>query len=305
MFLFLVFSWPIFFCMSSNTDKSSQKRLQASTATTIISISLVLFMLGLLGLIILHANKLSDYVKENIGFSVIIKEEVKEPSILEFQKTLDTKEFVKSTEYITKEQAAKDLTDELGEDFVGFLGYNPLLASIDIRLNADYANNDSLKVLEKKLLSNNVVKEVFYHKSLVDMVNSNIRKISVVLLAFSIVLLLISIALINNTIRLSVYSKRFIIKTMQLVGATHSFISKPFILKSLLHGMVSAVIAIILLVVVLYFSRQAVPELIELQQIDLYLSLFAIVSLLGLLITGISTAFAVGRYLGMKQYKVH
>lgn len=305
MFLFLVFSWPIFFCMSSNTDKSSQKRLQASTATTIISISLVLFMLGLLGLIILHANKLSDYVKENIGFSVIIKEEVKEPSILEFQKTLDTKEFVKSTEYITKEQAAKDLTDELGEDFVGFLGYNPLLASIDIRLNADYANNDSLKVLEKKLLANNVVKEVFYHKSLVDMVNSNIRKISVVLLAFSIVLLLISIALINNTIRLSVYSKRFIIKTMQLVGATHSFISKPFILKSLLHGMVSAVIAIILLVVVLYFSRQAVPELIELQQIDLYLSLFAIVSLLGLLITGISTAFAVGRYLGMKQYKVH
>lgn len=305
MFLFLVFSWPIFFCMSSNTDKSSQKRLQASTATTIISISLVLFMLGLLGLIILHANKLSDYVKENIGFSVIIKEEVKEPSILEFQKTLDTKEFVKSTEYITKEQAAKDLTDELGEDFVGFLGYNPLLASIDIRLNADYANNDSLKVLEKKLLANNVVKEVFYHKSLVDMVNSNIRKISIVLLAFSIVLLLISIALINNTIRLSVYSKRFIIKTMQLVGATHSFISKPFILKSLLHGMVSAVIAIILLVVVLYFSRQAVPELIELQQIDLYLSLFAIVSLLGLLITGISTAFAVGRYLGMKQYKVH
>lgn len=305
MLLFLVFSCPIFFCMSSNTDKASQKRLQASTATTIVSISLVLFMLGLLGLIILHANKLSDYVKENIGFSVIIKEEVKEPSILEFQKTLDTKEFVKSTEYITKEQAAKDLTEELGEDFVGFLGYNPLLASIDIRLNAEYANNDSLKVLEKKLLSSNVVKEVFYHKSLVDMVNSNIRKISLVLLAFSIVLLLISIALINNTIRLSVYSKRFIIKTMQLVGATHSFISKPFILKSLLHGIVSALIAIILLVVVLYFSRQAVPELIELQQIDLYLSLFAIVSLLGLLITGISTAFAVGRYLGMKQYKVH
>ena len=214
--------------MSGNEDKSSQKRLQASTVTTIISISLVLFMLGLLGLIILHAGKLSDYVRENIGFSVIIKEEIKEPAILEFQKKLDTESFVKSTDYITREQAAEDLTKELGEDFVDFLGYNPLLPSIDIRLNAEYANNDSLKILESKLLANNVVKEVFYHKSLVDMVNRNIKRISLVILSFSLVLLLISIALINNTIRLSVYSKRFIIKAMQLVGATRSFIRKPW-----------------------------------------------------------------------------
>lgn len=291
--------------MSSNEDKSGRKKLQASTVTTIISISLVLFTLGLLGLIILHANKLSNYVKENIGFSVIIKENVKEPDILEFQKKLDTESFVKSTEYITREQAAEDLTKDLGEDFVDFLGYNPLLASIDIRLKADYANNDSLKVLEKRLLKNDLVKEVYYQKSLVDMVNSNIRKIGFVILSFSAILLIISIALINNTIRLSVYSKRFIIKTMQLVGATRGFISKPFIFKSLIHGLVSSFIAIILLGVVLWFSQQALPELVDLQDIDLFLTLFGMVTILGLTLTGLSTILAVSRYLHIKTYKVH
>ncbi|HLO92510.1 MAG TPA: permease-like cell division protein FtsX [Lentimicrobium sp.] len=291
--------------MSGREDKSSQRRLQASTVTTIISISLVLFMLGLLGLIVLHAGKLSDYVRENIGFSVIIKENIKEPQIIEFQKKLDTEAFVKSTRYITKEEAAEDLKKELGEDFIDFLGYNPLLPSLDIRLNADYANNDSLQVLEKQLLKSRLVKEVFYHKSLVDMVNRNIRRISLVLLFFSSVLLLISVALINNTIRLSVYSKRFIIKTMQLVGATRPFISRPFILKSLMHGLISAIIAIGLLLVVLYFSRQALPELVDLQQVDMFISLFGIVMLLGLVITGFSTLFAVVRYLNLKSYKIH
>lgn len=291
--------------MSGIEDKSSQRRLQTSTVTTIISISLVLFMLGLLGLIVLHAEKLSDIVKENIGFSVIIKENAKEPAILEFKKKLDAENYVKSTDYITKEQAAETLTKELGEDFIDFLGYNPLLASIDIRLKAEYANNDSLKLLETKLLKNNIVKEVFYQKSLVELVNRNLRRISLVILSFSAVLLLISVALINNTIRLSVYSKRFIIKTMQLVGATRLFISKPFIYKSLLHGFISSIIAISLLAVVLYFSQQTLPELVELQDIDLFLSLFALVSALGLVITGLSTLFAVGRYLNVRQEKIH
>ncbi|MBL7904203.1 MAG: hypothetical protein JNL22_04200 [Bacteroidales bacterium] len=291
--------------MSRNEDKLSRRRLQTSTVTTIISISLVLFMLGLLGLIVLHAKKLSDYVKENIGFSVIIKEEIKEPGILEFQKMLDLEPFVKSTEYITREQAAEELTKDLGEDFVGFLGYNPLLASIDIRLNAEYANNDSLKMLEKRLLTNRIVKEVFYHKSLVDLVNQNIRRISIVLLAFSLVLLLISVALINNTIRLSVYSKRFIIKSMLLVGATQRFVRRPFLLKSLLHGLLSALIAIVLLGVVLWFSRKALPELVDLQDIDMFLSLFGIVSLLGLLITGISTLFAVRRFIRISNDRLY
>lgn len=291
--------------MSRNEDKISKRRLQTSTATTIISISLVLFMLGLLGLIVLHAQKLSDYVKENIGFSVIIKEDVKEPGIIEFQKKLDIEPFVKSTEYITPERAAKELTEDLGEDFVGFLGYNPLLASIDVRLKADYANNDSLAMLEKKLLAKPVVKEVFYHKSLVELVNQNIRRIGLVILAFTAVLLLISIALINNTIRLSVYSKRFIIRSMQLVGATQAFIRKPFLLKSLLHGLISAVIAILLLGVVLYFSRQVLPELVDLQDIDMILSLFGIVTALGLIITGLSTLFAVRKFLKISHDRLY
>lgn len=291
--------------MARSEDKISRRRLQTSTATTIISISLVLFMLGLLGLIVLHAHKLSDYVKENIGFSVIIKEDIKEAGIIEFQKKLDLEPFVKSTDYITRERAAKELTESLGEDFVDFLGYNPLLASIDIRLKADYANNDSLAMLEKKLLANPLVKEVFYHKSLVELVNQNIRRISFVLLAFTLVLLLISIALINNTIRLSVYSKRFIIRSMQLVGATQRFIRKPFLLKSLWHGLISAIIAIILLSVVLYFSRSALPELFDMQDIDMFLSLFGIVTLLGLFITGFSTLFAVRKFLRISQDRLY
>jgi cell division transport system permease protein len=291
--------------MARTEDRISRRRLQTSTATTIISISLVLFMLGLLGLIVLHAQKLSNYVKENIGFSVIIKEDIKETGIIEFQKKLDLEPFVKSTDFITRERAAKELTESLGEDFVDFLGYNPLLASIDIRLKADYANNDSLSMLEKKLLANPVVKEVFYHKSLVELVNQNIRRISLVLLAFTAVLLLISIALINNTIRLSVYSKRFIIRSMQLVGATQRFIRKPFLFKSLWHGFISAIIAIILLVVVLYFSRQALPELVDMQDVDMFLSLFGIVTLLGLFITGLSTLFAVRKFLRISQDRLY
>ncbi|MDY0344064.1 MAG: permease-like cell division protein FtsX [Lentimicrobium sp.] len=291
--------------MARSDDRLNRRRLQTSTATTIISISLVLFMLGLLGLIVLHANKLSDYVKENIGFSVIIREEVKEPAIIEFQKKLDLQPYVKSTQYISKEQAAADLTKDLGEDFVDFLGYNPLLASVDIHLKANYANNDSLIMLEQELIKNRVVKEVFYHKSLVDLVNSNIRKISIVLLFFTLILLLISIALISNTIRLSVYSKRFIIKSMLLVGATQAFIRKPFLLKSLLHGLISALIAILLLAVVLYFSRSALPELVDLQDIDMFLSLFGIVTVLGLIITGISTLFAIRRYLRISNDKLY
>ena len=291
--------------MARSDDRLNRRRLQTSTATTIISISLVLFMLGLLGLIVLHANKLSDYVKENIGFSVIIKEEVKEPAIIEFQKKLDLQPYVKSTQYISKEQAAEDLTKDLGEDFVDFLGYNPLLATVDIHLKANYANNDSLVMIEQELIKNQVVKEVFYHKSLVELVNSNISKISIVLLFFTLILLLISIALISNTIRLSVYSKRFIIKSMLLVGATQAFIRKPFLLKSLLHGLISAVIAVVLLAVVLYFSRSALPELVDLQDIDMFLTLFGMVTVLGLIITGISTLFAIRRYLRISNDKLY
>lgn len=286
--------------MSKAEDKYSKRRLKSSYITTVVSITLVLFMLGMLGLIILHAKKLSDYVKENIGFSIIMKENVKEAGIIQLQKTLDASNYVKSTEYITKEKAAEELTKDLGEDFIDFLGYNPLLPSIDLRLKAEYANIDSLDIIEKDLLANKNVKEVFYQKSLVHLINKNLKKISIIILGFSILLLIIAIALINNTIRLSVYSKRFLIKSMQLVGATQAFIRRPFILKGILHGIMGAFIAILLLVGILYFSQQEIPELVNLQDADLFISIFGFVILLGIIISWISTFFAVKKYLNLK-----
>ncbi len=286
--------------MSKQEVKFSKRRLRSSYMTTIVSISLVLFLLGLLGLIGFHAKKLSEFVKENIGFSVMMKDEVKEARIIELQKSLDLTAFVKSTEYITKEKAAADLSKDLGEDFIGFLGYNPLLPSIDVRLEAEYANIDSLAIIEQQLMKNPNVKEVFYQKSLVHLVNQNIRKISFVLLGFSALLLIISIALINNTIRLSVYSKRFLIKSMQLVGATQFFIRKPFVINGIIHGLIAALIAIILLLGILYFSQKEIPEMINLQDIDLFLSLFGFVTLLGIIISWLSTYLAVRKYLRSK-----
>lgn len=262
-------------------------------------------MMGMLGLIILHAQKLSDYVKENIGFSIIMKEDVKEAGIIQLQKTLDASEFVKSTEYITQEKAAEIMQEDLGENFIEFLGYNPLLPSIDLRLQADYANIDSLQVIEGELLKNPNVKEVWYQKSLVNLINKNIRRISIILLAFSLLLLLISIALINNTIRLSVYSKRFLIRSMQLVGATQQFIRKPFILQGLLQGIYSALIAILLLMGVIYLLQEEIPELVILQDINLFMILFVLVILLGLVISWFSTFFAVRKYLRMRTDELY
>ena len=285
---------------SSNTEKYTKRSVRSSYLSTVISVSLVLFMLGLLGLTILYANKLSIYVKENIGFTVILKEDVKPADITQFQKSLDASRYVKSTNFITKEEAAKTLQEDLGEDFVEFLGYNPLLSSIDVHLKADYANADSISNIEAALLKNEEVKEVYYQKSLVDLVNKNVKTIGLILLVFSSLLMIICIALINNSIRLSIYSKRFLIKTMQLVGATQGFIRKPFIFRGIKHGIYGAFIAILLLSGVIYLMQKQIPELIELQDIDLFVTLFAFVILLGVFITFVSTWLAVRKYVRLK-----
>ena len=287
--------------MSNKEEKYNRRRLASSYLTTIVSISLVLFMLGLLGLVILHAKKLSEHIKENISFSIIINEDVKEAGIKQLQKLLDASVFVKSTEYITKEEAAKDLSEQLGEDFIDFLGYNPLLPSIDLHLKAEYANPDSLIKIENQLVSNKIVKEIFYQKSLVYLINENLKKISFIILGFAILLMIISIALINNTIRLSVYSKRFIIKSMQLVGATQGFIRRPFVLRGIVNGIYGALTAIVLLTGILYFSQKEIPELIEIQDVNLLISLFGIVIILGIIITWLSTFLAVQKYLRIKN----
>jgi len=293
--------------MSSKEDTYYKKRISGSYLTSLISITLVLFTLGIIGLIVLQARSLSNYIKENIGFEIIMKQGVKEADILYLQKTLDLEPFVKTTEYITKEEASERLTSMLGEEFTGFMGEedNPLLPSIDIRFNADWANNDSLAVIEKTILANQIVKEVYYQKSLVHIINKNVRRISLILFGFSLLLLFIAMALINNTIRLSVYSKRFTIRSMKLVGATERFIRRPFVLKGVLQGIISAVLAMLLISIIIIALKNNIPEFAVLIVPKLIVLLFFIILLIGVLFAGFSTFFAVNKYLRMRTEKLY
>jgi cell division transport system permease protein len=281
-------------------DNTIQRRLTASYFTSVVSITLVLFLLGLAGILILNAKKLSDYVRENIGISVYINDDAKEVDVFSLQKTLDAKKYVKETRYITREQAAEDFQKELGEDFVEFLGYNPLPSSIDVKLHASYANPDSFAVLEKEFRAYPQVADVAYQKDLVYAVNLNIRKISIAILVFSVLLFLIAITLINNTIRLTVYSKRFIIRTMQLVGAHHYLIRRPFLVKGITQGVVAAVFAILLLLAAIIITEKQLEGLFSFQDFRILGIIFAIILVIGVLIAWFSTLLSVNKYLKMK-----
>lgn len=283
--------------MAHKQEEYDSSRLRSSYITTIVSITLVLFSIGVVGLMLLHAKKLSDYVKENIGFSVIMNKNVKEADVLYLQKKLDALPYVKSTEFISEDKAAEIFQKELGEDFVTFIGYNPLHTTIEVHLKAEYAKAEQFDAIEKDLMNNENVKEVSYQRSLVELVNDNVRKISLVILAFSLLLILIAVALINNTIRLSVYSRRFLIKSMQLVGATEGFIRRPFVRTEVFHGLLAAIIANGMLVGVIYLARKEIPEIVSLQSADLFALLFLFVILTGVLLTWLSSYFAVRRFL--------
>lgn len=285
--------------MKKQAEKLTLGRLRTAYATTVVSITLVLFMLGLLGLIVFYAQKISTHVKENIGFTIIMKPEANEARIIQLQKQLEVANFVKSSEYITKEQAAVQMKTYLGEDFISFLGINPLLPSIEVKLVARYANNDSLKVVSDRIMQNLSVKEVLYQKSLVQELNNNITLIGGILLGFSILLLLIAFALISNTIRLAVYSHRFLIRSMLLVGATSRFIRKPFILKGIAQGAVAALLAITLLTALVITVRNQIPDLIALDDWMAFILLALGVIVAGILLAGISTILAVRRYIHM------
>lgn len=281
-------------------NKYASRRLRTSYVSTVMSLSLVLFMLGLLTIVILHARRLADYVKENIELNVFLNDEVKDVEIAALTKELDASRFVKSTKYITVEEAAKKLQKDIGEDFVSFLGYNPLFPSIDVHLHAQYANPDSIKLIENSLAGNKLIKEIRYEPSLVDLVNKNLNMISLIILVFSSLLAIIAVALINNTIRLSLYSKRFLIRSMQLVGATKGFIRRPFLLKGMVHGCYGAIIANLMLAGVLYVAQQQVPDLFVLQDLKLVAELFLAVIVGGVLISFISTWMAVRKYIRLK-----
>ena len=283
----------------------ASKKTKTIYISTIFSITLVLLMLGVLGLILVHAKNLSNYVKENIVLNIIVDEGAKEADVLQFQKDLNANPAVKQTLYVNKELAAKNLTQDLGEDFVNFLGYNPLLSTVDVYLKADYANNKSIDALKATISKNPVVKEVIYQSSLIDMVNKNINTIGLIVLGFAAILLVISIALINNTIRLAIYSQRFLIKSMQLVGATKNFIRKPFIFWAMLRGLIASFIAILILLGLLYYAQKEIPEIIILRNYTEFgIVLLGLIGM-GIFITALSTTFAVSKYLRLKIYDLY
>jgi cell division transport system permease protein len=283
--------------MSNTNSVKPKKTLKTFYISTIFSISLVLVMVGLLGLIVLHGKNLSNFVKENIVLNVVIKENAGDNEIFTLQSNLEKNESIKSTQFISKESAAKNLSNDLGEDFVKFLGYNPLSASIDVYLKADFANKERIQKLVTKLKKKEIVKDVIYQESLIDMVNENLKSISLVIIAFGFTLLLIAIALINNTIRLAMYSQRFIIRSMQLVGATKGFIRKPYIVSGMIHGLLGGIVAILLLLSTLYIAKTEMPELAMLQNYVEFGVLFAAIILMGIIISIFSTYFAVNKYL--------
>jgi len=282
----------------SEYELSTQKRKTKSVyVSTVISIALVLLVTGMLGLLLVHAKNLSKYVKENIVLNVIVNDGTSEGDVLTLQKDLDKDPYVLRSEYISKEIAAKNLKADLGEDFVQYLGHNPLLPSLDVYMKENYANTDSIKTFIEKISKNNKIKEVVYQASLIDMVNKNVRIIGIIVLAFAVILLIIAVALINNTIRLAIYSQRFLIKSMQLIGATKNFIRTPFITYGVIHGLLGSLIAILLLILTLKFAQQQIPELIFLRNWFEFAVIFLGVILLGILISGLSTYFAVTKYL--------
>jgi cell division transport system permease protein len=257
-------------------------------------------MIGILGLVLVNAKKLSDYVREKIGFTLVLNENIKASDVVTLQNQLKSISGIKSIRYIDKETAEKELTEQLGEDFSGFLGYNPLFASIDVKLNARYTSQDSIQMLESEFLSLPYVKEVNYQKSLVNVINQNVGKISSVILIISMLLSLIFIALINNTIRISVYSQRFTINTMQMVGATNSFIRKPFLRRSFWLGIYGALIASALLFAMIYSYRNELQGIISVYDYNNIGLIFLILTLLGMAFSVISTFFAVNKFLKMK-----
>jgi cell division transport system permease protein len=268
--------------------------------TSSISTMLVLLLLGMVVFFVLSANNLSDYVRENIGFTVLMSDDMKEAEALKFQKELNGKAYVKESQYISKEQALKEQTEAMGTDPAEFLGYNPFTASIEIKLNAEYANTDSVAWIEKQILRNKKVMEVNYPQDLLDAVNRNIQRISILLLGLAALLTLISFALINNTIRLAIYSKRFLIHTMKLVGASWGFIRKPFLVRNLWIGILASVMADAVLLGMAYLLVKYEPKLIDIITPSTLLWVMLSVLLFGIFITWMCAYISINKYLRMK-----
>ena len=291
--------------MAGTFEKYQKRRLISSYFSVVISIALVLFLLGNLGLMIINAKKVSDLIKEQISLTIYLNDSAKKVEINQIQKSLELADYTKSINFVSKEEAAELMISETGEDFMDFVGYNPLQNSIDIHLKADYVTNDKLNEIASELSDKKFVDDVKFDENLIELMNKNVRKISYWVLIFSIVFTLISVLLINSSIRLAVYSKRFIIKTMQMVGATKSFIRKPFIYKNLQLGLAGALIANLALCVVFYQLDNYFPELTLSSAIEKLALLVLAVFGVGFIITWISTFIATQRFLNLKTDQLY
>jgi cell division transport system permease protein len=286
--------------MSSSYDKFQKRRLISSYFSVVLSVFLVLFLLGMLGLFVINSKKLADDFKEEIAMTIFFDNEANDTIIKAFESELQTAPFVKSFDYVTKNEAAKQHTDIIGEDFMNFLGANPLQNSFDIHLKADYIVNDSIAKIESRFRKNELISDIVYDKQLVNLVNDNIKKVSMRILIISGFLAFVAVLLINSSMRLSIYSNRFIIKTMQMVGATKSFIRKPFIWRSIKLGMIGAGLAIIALVATLYYINSTYPNLNILEEEFLTAAVLIGVLVVGIIITWLSTFFATQRFLNLR-----
>jgi cell division transport system permease protein len=286
--------------MSSNFDKFQKRRLISSYFSVVLSVFLVLFLLGVLGLFIINSKKLANDFKEKIAMTVFFKNEATDSVTKAFDTELKRAPFAKSYVYVTKEKAAKEHTDIIGEDFLTFLGENPLLNSYDIHLKADYVERDSIIIIENKLRKNTMIEDIVYDKQLVNLVNDNIKKVSMWILIISGFLAVIAVLLINSSLRLSIHSNRFIIKTMQMVGATKAFIRKPFVMRSVKLGMLGAALAIVALIALLLYVENNFPGLGILEDKALIGLVLLAVFGLGVLITWVSTHFATQRFLNLR-----
>ncbi|MBW4359415.1 cell division protein FtsX [Flavobacterium taihuense] len=286
--------------MSSSFEKFQKRRLISSYFSVVLSVFLVLFLLGILGFFIINSKKLADDFREKIAMTVFFKNEANDTILKAFGQELKTTKFSRSFVYVSKEQAAKEHTDIIGEDFVTFLGENPLQNSYDIHLKADYVVRDSIAKIESRLRKNPMISDIVYDKQLVNLVNDNIKKVSMWILIISAFLTFIAVLLINSSLRLSIYSNRFIIKTMQMVGATKAFIRKPFVMRSIKLGMIGAGLAIIALIGVLIYLENNFPDLGILDDKLLIGLVLVAVFGLGVLITWLSTYFATQRFLNLR-----
>lgn len=288
-----------------NDNRLIRRRLANSFVSSVLSISLVLMLVGFASVLIVNARSISNYFKENMQVSVMMKPTVSDEAALSFKKSLDTEAFVKSSRVVGKEQGAKEMADLLGDDFMAAFETSPIPVSIDMSLNADYVSSDSLAVIKSQIESSPLVDSVEYQKSLVDSLNANLSRISLFMLVLVVLLLFISSVLISNTVRLSVYARRFTIHTMQLVGATRSFIRRPFMVQAVFQGLFSALVAVIAIIGLLFVVRGQFAELFTVFRLDLLLVVIGIVVACGLTICLVSTYFVVNKLVSLKRDELY